>query len=152
MCTSLAMLVIVLLLPSGESLQDRAPAVSALRTMSLDGATITYLDQGQGTPMVFVHGWFSDHRTWEPQREAVASRYRFIAIDQRYFGTAAWPDTGGQFSTTTHVADLAAFIRKVAGGPVYLVGQSYGSRWQPPSSTRTWCAGCFSMSRRRTRC
>jgi pimeloyl-ACP methyl ester carboxylesterase len=102
-------------------------AAPPVKKMPLDGTATMYVEQGTGAPVVFVHGWFSDHRTWEAQRDAVAKRHRFIAIDQRYFGTAPWPDTGAEFSPTTHVADLAAFIRRLESGPVYLVGQSYGS-------------------------
>src|SRR5438552_17494581 len=54
----------------------------------IPGTNIQYIEQGQGAPVVFVHGGVSDHRAWEAQREIVARRYRFIAIDQRYFGAA----------------------------------------------------------------
>jgi hypothetical protein len=55
------------------------------------GVSLKYLEQGQGTPVVFVH---SDHRIWEPEREVIAQRYRFIALSLRYFGTDRWPDDG----------------------------------------------------------
>ncbi len=85
----LALFLTAPLVPAGRSSQDRAAAAPAVKKMPVAGTTITYLEQGTGTPVVFVHGAFSDHRTWEPQREPVAKRYRFIAIDQRYFGAAA---------------------------------------------------------------
>ncbi len=78
--------------------------------------------------MVFVHGAISDHRYWEPQREVVAKSYRFIVLDRRYFGTAPWPDSGSLHSQTTHVADLAAFIRELKIGPAFLVGTSGGAQ------------------------
>ena len=109
------------------SFLDALPMNPPVKTMSIGGTSLTYVEQGTGLPVVFVHGWFSDHRIWEPQREAIAQRYRFIAIDQRYFGTAPWPDGGGQFSPATHAADLAAFIRGLNAGSVHLVGQSDGS-------------------------
>ena len=77
--------------------------------------------------MVFLHGAFSDHRIWETQRNAVASKYQFLALSLRYFGTAPWPDSGSHFSQSTHVADVAAFIRGLNSGPVYIVGSSYGA-------------------------
>jgi pimeloyl-ACP methyl ester carboxylesterase len=115
------------LLVSWQPLQGRAAEPPSVKRMSVNGTNLTYLDQGQGVPVVFVHGAFSDHRIWESQREAVAKRYRFIAIDQRYFGVAPWSDAGTQYSTATHVADLAAFIRQLQAGPAYLVGRSYGA-------------------------
>jgi pimeloyl-ACP methyl ester carboxylesterase len=115
------------LLASWQPVQGRAAEPPSVKRMSVNGTNLTYLDQGQGVPVVFVHGAFSDHRIWEGQREAVAKHYWFIAIDQRYFGVAPWADAGMQYSTATHVADLAAFIRQLQAGPAYLVGRSYGA-------------------------
>jgi pimeloyl-ACP methyl ester carboxylesterase len=95
---------------------------------SVNGATLTFLEQGTGAPVLFLHGAITDLRMWEGQRETVAAKYRFIALSMRYFGTAPWPDDGAHFSEATHVADIAAFIRMLEAGPVYLVGHSYGSR------------------------
>ena len=64
------------------------------KQVSVNGVDLVYLEQGQGAPVVFVHGGFADHRAWEGQREAVAKHYRYIALTQRYFGTAPWPDGG----------------------------------------------------------
>ena len=93
----------------------------------MSGPHIQYVEEGQGAPVVFVHGGVSDHRAWEAQREIVARRYRFIAIDQRYFGAAPWSDDGSQFSQATHIADLTAFVRSLNVGPVDVVGHSYGA-------------------------
>ena len=98
------------------------------KTMKIDGTTLHYVEQSSGTPVIFLHGAFSDHRVWEPQRQAVAAKHRFIGLTMRYFGTAPWTDNGAQWSHATHVADVAAFIRELKAGPVVLVGQSYGSQ------------------------
>lgn len=94
--------------------------------MTSNGVSLTYVDEGKGTPVVFVHGALSDLRFWEPQREAFASKYRFIAYTYRYHGTEPWPDEGKNYSGTTHAADLAAFLTGLKAGPVHLVGLSYG--------------------------
>lgn len=97
------------------------------KTMAVNGTSLAYVEQGKGVPVVLVHGAFSDLRAWEPQREAVASRYRFISYTQRFFGKDARPDTGLQYSQLVHAEDLAAFIRQLNAGPVYVVGRSYGA-------------------------
>ena len=94
----------------------------------VNDADLFYIDQGAGAPVLFVHGAWMDHRYWEPQREAVAAQYRFMAYDLRYHGTALWPDDGKHFSIATHVADLTAFIRQLDAGPAHLVGLSSGGR------------------------
>jgi pimeloyl-ACP methyl ester carboxylesterase len=94
----------------------------------VNGVDLSYVDQGAGAPVVFVHGAWMDVRYWEPQREVVAAKYRFIAYNLRYHGTAPWPDDGEHYSTATHVADLVAFIRELNAGRVHLVGLSMGGR------------------------
>lgn len=92
---------------------------------SINGTKLTYQEQGQGRPVVFVHGAITDHRVWEGQREAVAAHNRFIALTMRYFGTESWPDAGANYSMKTHTDDLVAFIQNLNTGPVDLVGWSY---------------------------
>jgi len=102
--------------------------------------TLNYLDEGQGVPVVFVHGAFSDRRNWEAQRAAVSKQYRYIALDQRYFGAAPWSDGGSRYSVATHANDLAVFIEQLNAGPVNVVGWSYGGAVavkSGPTSPRT---------------
>jgi pimeloyl-ACP methyl ester carboxylesterase len=117
----------VVLLTSGcGSLQSTMNAAPPLKQAQVEGATLNYVEQGQGEAVVFIHGTFSDHRVWEGHRERIAKRYRYIALDQRYFGTAPWTDTGAKYSVSTHADDLAMFIDRLGVGPVHLVGFSYG--------------------------
>lgn len=118
---------LVAFLSGCESMGDRPAGAASVKQMLVNSTNITYLEQGNGAPVVFVHGGFQDRRAWEPQREAIAKRYRFIAMDQRYFGSGPWADNGTQYSQATHVADLTAFIRQLNAGPVHLVGRSYGA-------------------------
>jgi pimeloyl-ACP methyl ester carboxylesterase len=106
--------------------QAQSAAAPAVKKASVNGVDLVYLEQGQGAPVVFVHGGFADHRAWEGQREAVAKHYWYIALTQRYFGTAPWPDGGEKFSLATHADDLAAFVRELKVGSVHVVGWSYG--------------------------
>ncbi|MFC5475672.1 alpha/beta fold hydrolase [Paraherbaspirillum soli] len=103
------------------------PITASIKQVSVNGVSLPFLEQGQGTPVVFVHGYISDHRVWRGQRQAVAQRYRYIAFSQRYFGANPWRDGGDKFSFATHLDDLAAFIRGLHAGPVHVVGWSYGA-------------------------
>lgn len=84
---------------------------------------LEYVDEGTGVPVVFSHGGGSDLRYWEPQREAFAACFRFIAYSHRFHGTGRWP-AKGDYSADAHAADLAAIIRRLETGPVHLVGFS----------------------------
>jgi pimeloyl-ACP methyl ester carboxylesterase len=91
-----------------------------------NGVDISYVSQGRGAPVVFVHGAVGDLRFWEPQRVAFAKQHRYISYTYRYHGSGPWPDAGTLYSAETHAADLAAFITALKAGPVHLVGLSYG--------------------------
>jgi pimeloyl-ACP methyl ester carboxylesterase len=102
------------------------PRGQAAKEVEINGVRLQYIEQGSGEPIVFVHGAPHDLRAWEPVREAIAKRYRFIAYTQRYFGTKPWPDEGKNYSIATHADDLAKFITSLNAGPVHLVGWSHG--------------------------
>ena len=52
------------------------------KEVQVSGARLQYIEQGSGEPIVFVHGAPLDLRSWEPVREEIAKRYRFIAYTQ----------------------------------------------------------------------
>ena len=94
--------------------------------IAVGDVTLDYEETGSGTPVVFVHGAISDRRVWGPYRDTIAPERRFVAYDQRYFGTRDWPDDGGDFSADTHAADLIAVVEALDAGPAGLVAWSYG--------------------------
>ena len=59
------------------------PEGHAAKEVEVNGFGLQYIEQGSGEPIVFVHGAPHDLRAWEPVREAIAKRYRFIAYTQR---------------------------------------------------------------------
>ena len=61
------------------------PNAKAAKEVEVNGARLRYIEQGSGEPIVFVHGARHDLRAWEPVREAVAKRYRFIAYNPEIF-------------------------------------------------------------------
>jgi pimeloyl-ACP methyl ester carboxylesterase len=91
--------------------------------VQVNGVKREYVDEGVGVPVVFSHGGYSDLRYWEPQREAFAARYRFVAYSHRFHGSGSWP-ADGDYSAEAHVTDLLAIIRRLEAGPVHLVGFS----------------------------
>lgn len=98
-----------------------------VKQASVNGVTLYYEEQGDGAPVVFIHGCCTDYRAWDAQREAIGSQRRFIGLNLRYHGTAPWPDDGSKYSHQQHADDIAAFIVGLNAGPVDLVGWSYSS-------------------------
>jgi len=96
-----------------------------IKQASVNGVTLVYQEQGDGAPVVFVHGCCTDYRVWDAQRPAIAPHYRFMAVNLRDHGPAPWADDGSKYSVKTHVEDLTGFLRGLNTGPVDLVAWSY---------------------------
>ena len=92
----------------------------------MGGVSLYYEERGSGDPVVFVHGIPTDYRAWGAQTEAFSKGRRMIALSRRY----AYPNQRkGDVSDSTvqnNALDLRGFIEEVLGGPVDLVGHSYG--------------------------
>jgi non-heme chloroperoxidase len=59
-----------------------------------------YEDLGSGPPVLLLHGWPFDSRSWEPQVHALLeSGHRVIAYDRRGFGRSSRPSEGYDFDT-----------------------------------------------------
>ncbi|UWU90781.1 alpha/beta fold hydrolase [Bradyrhizobium sp. CB1015] len=109
--------------------QQKGASSSEMRTkeVGVDGLTLHYIELGQGTPVVLVHGTLEDYRTWDGQLEAFSKGYRLISYSRRYHYPNEWPKDATDFSVTLHARDLAAFIKALNLPPVHLVGHSYGA-------------------------
>ncbi len=98
-----------------------------LKTIHVNGTELHYIEQGQGEPLVLVHGSLSDYRMWLLQIEAFSPHYRVIAYSRRYHYPNAWPDGGSDYSMDLHAADLAALLQALGLEQVRLVGHSFGA-------------------------
>jgi pimeloyl-ACP methyl ester carboxylesterase len=98
-----------------------------VRTAVLDGVTLAYREQGEGEPVVFVHGSASDLRSWEQQLPAIGTSYRAIAYSRRYARPNKDIAPGADDQMLPHVRDLIAFLRVIDAAPAHLVGHSWGA-------------------------
>jgi len=48
-----------------------------------DGVKLYYEETGQGTPVLFVHEFMGEYRSWEAQLRHFSRRYRCIAYNAR---------------------------------------------------------------------
>src|SRR5882672_4804266 len=62
----------------------------------MNAQTLAYTDQGNGSPMVLLHGFPLSQRMWEAEIKAWARNFRIIAPDFRGFGDS--PRAPGEFS------------------------------------------------------
>jgi non-heme chloroperoxidase len=115
---------------ASPSLAQRKGASSSemqTREVRVNGLTLHYIELGQGTPVLLVHGTLEDYRTWDGQLEALSKGYRVISYSRRYHYPNEWPKDATDFSVTIHARDLADLIKALDLPPVHLIGHSYGA-------------------------
>ena len=72
----------VVLTMTSETTQ--AAPFDGVQTVTVDGLRLAYREQGEGEPVVLVHGSASDLRSWDQQLPAIATSYRAIAYSRRF--------------------------------------------------------------------
>ena len=90
------------------------------------GIRLYYEATGQGTPLVFVHEFAGDCRSWDPQAAYFARRYRVITYNARGYPPSDVPDAFDAYSQEIAVDDVRAVVEQVAGGPAHVCGLSMG--------------------------
>lgn len=96
-----------------------------IQTTGPHSTELYYYEQGQGKPVVLIHGWPLSHRMWEAQITALAEAgYRVIAYDRRGFGQSGRP--AGGYDYDTFAADLDALLTQLDLRDVALAGFSMG--------------------------
>jgi non-heme chloroperoxidase len=87
---------------------------------------IYYEDHGTGSPVVLVHGYALNGRSWEKQEAALlAAGHRVIAYDRRGFGASSRPSVGYEFDTLA--GDLHALLSALDLHSVVLAGFAMGT-------------------------
>jgi pimeloyl-ACP methyl ester carboxylesterase len=92
---------------------EEEPVVDGMlrpQTNVANNATLHYVEQGSGDPVVFVHGSTGDFRGWIDYLPLVAGNYRAIAYSRRGHSPNPWPEDYAVCTPEEHAADLAAFI------------------------------------------
>ncbi|MFN2563407.1 MAG: alpha/beta fold hydrolase [Gemmatimonadaceae bacterium] len=90
------------------------------------GVRLHYVERGNGTPVVFIHGGGRDYRYWDAHLEWFARRYRAVAYSRRYAPPNANPAIRPDYAANIDAADLAALLQQLRLGPAHLVGASIG--------------------------
>lgn len=90
-----------------------------------DGAQINYELDGDGPPMIFVHGWCSNLRHWEPQVKHFAERHRVLRVDRRGYGRSPVP-ADYAFDLRREVADIEQLASSLGIRDAVVVGHAGG--------------------------
>ncbi|WP_158058225.1 alpha/beta fold hydrolase [Halorussus halophilus] len=90
---------------------------------SQDNTEIAYGRDGDGPPVVLVHGGSATRHSWDALTPPLADDYELVALDRRGRGDSG---DGEEYSLEREVADVRAVIDALDDDPI-LFGHSFGA-------------------------
>ncbi|ABW32853.1 alpha/beta fold hydrolase [Acaryochloris marina] len=103
-------------------------------TLSLSTYTAAFTDQGQGAPLIFLHGFLGSSDCWHRIIPELQIAYRCLALDLLGFGGSSKPRL--RYNIWHQVEFLQQFIQTLDLQNFHLVGHSYGG----------WTAAAYSLA------
>src|SRR5262249_23668873 len=91
------------------------------------GARLYYEETGSGYPLIFVHEFAGDHRSWEAQLRFFARRYRCIAYNARGYPPSDVPQDLTSYRQEQQADDVAAVLDHLRIERAHVVGLSMGA-------------------------
>jgi len=85
---------------------------------------IFYVEEGEGFPLVLIHGLAGDHTAWIPQVDAFRGRHRVIAFDNRGAGQSTQVDE--PVTTADLAGDTLGLMDALGISRAHIVGRSMG--------------------------
>ena len=89
-----------------------------------EGVSLSYLEAGEGRPLVLVHGWSQSAEQFRYQFDAFARAHHVVAFDQRGHGLSSRPDHGYRVSRLA--MDLRELLIGLNLSNVAILGHSMG--------------------------
>jgi pimeloyl-ACP methyl ester carboxylesterase len=84
-------------------------------------------EYGQGYPIIFVHEFGSDLRSWEAQVRYFSRAYRCIAYNARGYPPSEVPEDAASYSWEYSVQDIDAVMRGLSLSRAHVIGSSMGA-------------------------
>ncbi len=92
-----------------------------------DGVKLHFEETGRGFPVLFVHEFAGEARSWEPQVRCFSRNYRCITYDARGYPPSDVPEQQTQYSQQHAVEDARAVLSHLGIGQAHVVGLSMGA-------------------------
>ncbi len=91
-----------------------------------DGVRLSVEDTSTGTPIVFVHEFAGDQRSWEPQVRFFSRRYRCVTFNARGYPPSDVPPEPSSYSQARAVDDVRDVMDHLGLARAHIVGLSMG--------------------------
>jgi pimeloyl-ACP methyl ester carboxylesterase len=91
-----------------------------------DGVRLYYEETGSGGPLIFVHEFAGDLRSFEPQLRHFGKRYRAVAFNARGFPPSDVPESPSSYSQARAADDILSVLDHIGEERAHIVGLSMG--------------------------
>jgi pimeloyl-ACP methyl ester carboxylesterase len=91
-----------------------------------DGVRLYWEETGSGHPLLLIHEFAGDHRSFAPQVEHFRDRYRCLVYDARGYPPSDVPEDEDAYSQLRAVADAVAVLDAAGAERAHVVGVSMG--------------------------
>ena len=91
-----------------------------------DGVSLHVESTGRGAPLLFIHEFAGDHRSWEPQVRYFSAAFRCITYAARGYPPSDVPTDPAAYSQQRAVADAVAVLDGLDIPAAHVVGLSMG--------------------------
>jgi pimeloyl-ACP methyl ester carboxylesterase len=109
--------------------------------IEVDGVGLEVDVQGDGPPVLLLHGWPDSHDLWRHQvRALTAAGYRTIAPDLRGFGDSERPPGADAYGLPSLVGDVVGVLDHLGVARAHVVGHDWGG-------ALAWVLGAFAPDR-----
>lgn len=99
-----------------------------VRRVGGDGITLAVLDEGDGVPVLLLHGFPDSSYVWRHQLPAlVEAGMRVLAPDLRGFGDSDKPEAVEEYGLARSVADMLALLDELGVEQARVVGHDWGA-------------------------
>jgi pimeloyl-ACP methyl ester carboxylesterase len=95
-------------------------------TVRAGGVDLAVRDEGQGFPVLLLHGFTGSKEDWHYATAPLAEGFRVISYDHRGHGRSSKPEGRQQYSLAALTADLAALVDELGLDRFHLVAHSMG--------------------------
>ena len=92
-----------------------------------DGTRLYYEEAGSGTPVIFIHEYAGDYRTWEMQMRFFSRAHRCVTYSQRGYPPSDVPEDGAKYSQDIARDDVIAVLDALRVDKAHVVGHSMGA-------------------------
>ena len=91
------------------------------------GVDLYYEETGQGDPVVWIHEFAADYRTWEPQVRRFSRDYRCVTYNARGYPPSAVPENPDAYTYDCQRDDVVRLMDHLGIAKAHLVGLSMGA-------------------------